>query len=164
MCDADLSVPSAGLEQRAAIAGYDSEPITTTNDNGGLPMRIDSTLAAAGLIALCALPALAQQDVPMRNGIPVAPSGLVIPPLPEEPVVYDTAEGQAIRVSVIARGLEQPWSIAFLPGGDMLVTERAGRLRLIRDDELVAAPVAGIPELVAGGLSAGLFDLALHPD
>jgi len=119
----------------------------------------------AGLVAVSiALPAFAQRDVPMRNGIPVAPDGLVVPPLPKEPVVYDTAEGQMIRVSVIARDLEQPWSIAFLPGGDMLVTERPGRLRLIRDGRLVAEPVEGVPEVVARGISAGLFDVALHPN
>jgi aldose sugar dehydrogenase len=122
-------------------------------------------IGLAGLVAASiAMPAFAQRDVPMRNGIPVAPDGLVVPPLPKEPVVYDTAEGQMIRVSVIARGLEQPWSIAFMPGGDMLVTERPGRLRLIRDGELVAEPVQGVPEVVARGISAGLFDIALHPD
>ena len=126
------------------------------------------TIRTLGLAALAAaftaLPAAAQRDVPMRNGIPIAPGGLVVPPLPQEPVVYDTAEGQTIRVTVISRDLEQPWSIAFLPGGDLLVTERPGRLRLIRDGELVTEPVQGVPEVVAGGISAGLFDIARHPD
>ena len=119
-----------------------------------------ATLLLTGL----ALPVHAQREVPMRGNIPVAPSGLVVPPLPDTPRVYDTAEGQTIRVVVVARGLERPFSIAFLPGGDMLVTERPGRLRLIRDGGLVAEPVSGVPELVAGGISAGLFDVALHPD
>ena len=110
------------------------------------------------------MPAAAQRDVPMRNGIPVAPDGLIVPPLPKEPIIYDTAEGQTIRVVVVARDLEQPWSIAFVPGGDLLVTERPGRLRLIREGELVAEPVQGVPDVVAGGISAGLFDVALHPD
>jgi aldose sugar dehydrogenase len=114
--------------------------------------------------AVFALPLAAQQEVPMRNGIPVAPSGLVVPPLPERPVVYDTAEGQDIRVVVVARDLEQPWSIAFLPGGDLLVTERPGRMRLIRDGRLIPEPIEGIPEVVSGGISAGLFDVVLHPD
>jgi len=118
----------------------------------------------AMVLAFTALPALAQRDVPMRGNIPVAPTGLVVPPLPDEPRVYDTAEGQTIRVTVVARSLELPWSIAFLPGGDLLVTERPGRLRLIRDGQLVAEPVAGVPELVSGGINAGLFDVVLHPD
>jgi glucose/arabinose dehydrogenase len=119
---------------------------------------------AALAAALFAVPAAAQQDVPMRGGIPVAPSGLIVPPLPDAPVYYDTAEGQDIRVVVVVRNLEQPWSIAFLPDGDLLVTERPGRLRLIRDGQLADAPVAGVPEVVSGGLSAGLFDVVLHPD
>lgn len=122
------------------------------------------TAWAAVAAAFVVLPLAAQQDVPMRNGIPVAPSGLVVPPLPEGPVIYDTAEGQTIRVVVLARDLEQPWSIAFLPAGDLLVTERPGRLRLIRDGRLLAEPVDGVPEVVAGGISAGLFDVVLHPD
>jgi glucose/arabinose dehydrogenase len=64
---------------------------------------------------------------------------------------------------VFASGLQQPWSIAFLPDGDMLVTERAGRVRLIRDGVLVPEPVAGMPEVQSGGLQ-GLMDIALHPD
>jgi glucose/arabinose dehydrogenase len=116
------------------------------------------------VLALAALPLAAQQDVPMRGGIPVAPSGLIVPPLPDGPFYYDTAEGQDIRVVVVARGIELPWSIAFLPGGDLLVTERTGRLRLIRDGRLVPEPVAGVPEVVAGGISSGLFDVVLHPN
>ena len=127
-------------------------------------MRIIISRAVGLALAFMAAHSVAQQDVPMRGGIPVAPSGLIVPPLPTEPVYYDTAEGQDIRVVVVARDLVQPWSIAFLPGGDLLVTERPGRLRLIRDDTLVAEPVAGVPEVVAGGLSAGLFDVVLHPD
>jgi glucose/arabinose dehydrogenase len=110
------------------------------------------------------LPLAAQQDVPMNGGIPVAPSGLIVPPLPAGPLYYDTAEGQDIRVVVVARDLEQPWSIGFLPGGDLLVSERPGRLRLIRDGRLLAEPVAGVPEIVGGGISSGLFDVVVHPD
>jgi glucose/arabinose dehydrogenase len=119
-----------------------------------------AAIAAVGV----ALPALAQRDVPMRGGIPVAPTGLVVPPLPAGPLYYDTAEGQRIRVVIVTRELEFPWSIAFPADGDLLVTERVGRLRLIRNGELVPEPVAGLPEIVSGGISAGLFDLALHPD
>lgn len=120
-------------------------------------------LVAAAAVSI-ASPLSAQQDVPMRGGIPVAPTGLIVPPLPAGPLYYDTAEGQNIRVVVVARGLEQPWSIAFLPDGDLLVTERPGRLRLIRDGDLVAEPVAGTPETVAGGISSGYFDVVLHPE
>ncbi len=125
-------------------------------------IRISRTAALVAL-GLAAAPLAAQRSVPMRNGIPVAPQGIEVPPLPSEPVEYRTAEGQNIRVVVVARGLENPWSLAFLPDGGMLVTERnAGRLRLIRDGKLVPAPVPGVPEIRAVGLS-GLLDVALHP-
>ena len=83
------------------------------------------------------------------------------PPLPDGPVVFDTSEQHKIRVS-ITKGLSHPWSIAFLPDGNMLVTERPGRLRIIRNGVLDPNPVAGIPQVQATGL-AGLLDLALHP-
>jgi glucose/arabinose dehydrogenase len=127
-----------------------------------MPLRRIGPVAVAAL--LMAPPLLAQRDVAMRGGIPVAPSGLIVPPLPEGPLHYDTAEGQNIRVVVVTRELEFPWSIAFPAEGEVLVTERPGRLRLIRDGKLVAEPIAGVPAVVSGGISAGLFDLALHPD
>ena len=111
----------------------------------------------------CGPTAAASKRCRLRNGIPVAPSGIPIPPLPDRPVYYKTAEGQDIRVVVLTRGLQRPWSIAFLPNADMLVTERPGRLRLVHaSGELVTAPVAGVPEILAAGLS-GLGDVVLHP-
>ena len=67
------------------------------------------------------------------------------------------------RVVSVAEGLEVPWSIAFLPGGDILVTERAGRLRVVRGGKLVADPVPGIPEVLARG-QGGLMEVLPHPD
>ena len=67
------------------------------------------------------------------------------------------------RVVSVAEGLEVPWSIAFLPGGDILVTERAGRLRVVRDGKLVTDPVPGIPEVLARG-QGGLMEVLPHPD
>ena len=67
-----------------------------------------------------------------------------------------------MRVSVVAKGLVNPWSLVFLPDGSMLVTERPGRLRIIRDGVLDPTPVAGVPAVKAQRLS-GLMDIALHP-
>jgi glucose/arabinose dehydrogenase len=67
------------------------------------------------------------------------------------------------RVVTVADGLVNPWSMAFLPGGDMLVTERPGRLRIVRDGALRPEPVPGVPEVFAQG-QGGLLDVALHPD
>jgi glucose/arabinose dehydrogenase len=65
-------------------------------------------------------------------------------------------------VSTVAEGLDHPWSLAFLPDGSMLVTERAGRLRVIRNGQLVPEAIAGVPEVLVGG-QGGLFDVVLHP-
>ena len=67
------------------------------------------------------------------------------------------------RVVTVADGLVVPWSIAFLPDGDMLVTERPGRLRIIRDGVLLPDPVPGTPEVVARG-QGGLLEVLPHPD
>jgi glucose/arabinose dehydrogenase len=104
----------------------------------------------------------AQQRVPFRGTTPVAPQGIPPVPLPEKPVDYHTAEGQDIRVTVVAKGMSHPWSLAFLPDGSMLVTERPGRLRIIRNGVLDPQPVAGVPAVRAMGLS-GLMDVVLHP-
>ena len=69
----------------------------------------------------------------------------------------------ALNVETLAEGLVNPWSIAFLPDGDMLVSERPGRIRIIRDGALLAEPVGGVPTVVAWN-QGGLFDLLPHPD
>jgi aldose sugar dehydrogenase len=118
--------------------------------------------AAAVALGLLAGAASAQQSVPMRNGTPVAPTGIVVPPLPAGPFLYHTAEGQDIRVVVLVRGLKHPWSLAFLPNGEMLVAERTGQLRVIRNGTLEPQPVDGVPVVAANGIS-GLEDVVLHP-
>ena len=82
--------------------------------------------------------------------------------LPEESQVFNEA-GQQFRVVPID-GLEQPWALAFLPNGDILVTERPGRLRIVRDDVLDPEPIAGIPEVTPAALGSGLMDVAVHPE
>jgi glucose/arabinose dehydrogenase len=82
-------------------------------------------------------------------------------PLPAGPVVFETAE-QKMRVVVITKELAHPWSLAFLPNGDMLVTERPGRLRLVSHGTLDPQPIGGVPRVHAAGL-LGLLDIAPHP-
>jgi glucose/arabinose dehydrogenase len=124
--------------------------------------RLLSCVAAAAVLVVV-VPLAAQQRVPVSsNGTPRAPTGIVVEPLGAGPFVYHTAEGQDIRVVVHTRGLSHPWSLTWLPGGEMLVTERAGRLRLIRGGVLDPEPIAGVPAVRVAGLS-GLFDVVLHP-
>jgi aldose sugar dehydrogenase len=118
-------------------------------------------LAAAALAAL-AVPLSAQQEVPMRGNTPVAPQGIKIPPLPEAPVRYETAEGQTIQVSVYARGFQNPWSMAFVSDDTILVAERGGAIKAVRNGVVDPTPVTGGPVAIGSGLSG--TDLALHPD
>ena len=99
----------------------------------------------------------------LAAGQPTAQTiGVPVQPLGEGPWVFDTAEQHKIRVSVVARGLAHPWAIAFLPDGDMLVTERDGRLRRIHDEKLDPVPIAGVPVVRTDG-NGGLMDVAIHP-
>jgi len=91
------------------------------------------------------------------------PPGIPRVALPDEPFIINTHEIAQVRVVVVTRGLSHPWGMAFLPDGDMLVTEREGRLRMIRDGVLDPEPIDGVPEVLARGLS-GLMDVALHPE
>ncbi len=71
--------------------------------------------------------------------------------------------GEQFKVVTVAEGLKNPWSMAWLPNGDMLVTERVGTLRIIRDGKLLPDPVPGVPEVRAQG-QGGLQDVVLHPN
>jgi glucose/arabinose dehydrogenase len=88
--------------------------------------------------------------------------GVAEVPLPGGPVVFDTAEQHKIRVTIVARDLSHPWGMTWLPTGEMLVTERPGRLRIIRNGTLDPTPISGLPPMHVRGL-AGLLDVALHP-
>jgi aldose sugar dehydrogenase len=76
---------------------------------------------------------------------------------------WDVQTFQAkLQLSLVVRGLEHPWSVAFLPSGDMLVTERDGRLRLIHQGALTPEPIAGMPMVYAKGL-LGFMEVLPHP-
>ena len=72
-------------------------------------------------------------------------------------------EAGAVKIVPIIDGLVHPWGMAFLPDGRMLITEREGRLRVLRADSTLSEPVEGLPELLSYG-QGGLLDVALDPD
>src|SRR5688572_19792442 len=110
-----------------------------------------SFVCAAALVAASVV-AIAQQGQPQIGIVPVA--------LTAGPYSFDTAEQHRMKVTVVARGLAHPFSLAFLPNGDALVTERGTRLRVIRgatgaQAKVDTEPVTGIPQTPAfrtGGL------------
>ena len=75
----------------------------------------------------------------------------------------DVAVGENFKKTTILEGLEHPWSITWLPDGAMLITERPGRLRIVRNGVLAPQPIAGVPEVLAVG-QGGLMDVSLHPN
>lgn len=95
------------------------------------------SLARLALLALLASPTLHAQDV-------------------QRSTQHD------YRIVTVAEGLVSPWSMAFLPGGDLLVTERGGTLRIIRGGRLLPTAVPGVPKVRVGG-QGGLLDVIAHP-
>jgi glucose/arabinose dehydrogenase len=91
------------------------------------------------------------------------PPAPAMPPraLPAGPLKLDTAEHPQITVTVI-KGLSHPWSLAFMPDGNMLVTERPGRLRIVRKGVVDPKPIAGVPTVYTEQLG-GLMEVVLHP-
>jgi glucose/arabinose dehydrogenase len=112
----------------------------------------------AGIVI--ALIVVAGAEVWTQRGAPI---GVPRSPIGNGPWTVDTAEQHKIKVSIVAGGLANPWSLAWLPSGDILITERPGRLRLLRKDGVLdPTPISGVPVVKAQRLS-GLMDVVLHP-
>jgi aldose sugar dehydrogenase len=138
-------------------------------------IRVFALTLVALTVVLTGIAVKAQQQAPAGAGrgqgrAPTAPPGIswASPPLPDGPIVLDTGIQHQIRLTV-TKGLVHPFSMAFLPdgpggawGNTILVTERPGRLRIVRNGVLDPTPVAGLPQIRAQGLG-GLLDLALDP-
>jgi aldose sugar dehydrogenase len=126
-----------------------------------------AAVAAVGVIAQqqtqkkWSYPVVRDQRGVIPPGPKVAPYNS--PPLGDGAFTFESYEQRQLKVSVMAKGLSHPWSMAFLPGGDILITERVGRLRLVRNGMLQPNPVPGTPKVVSLGTMAGLMDIALHP-
>ena len=100
-----------------------------------------ATLIQAGLVV--ALVVVAVSEVWTQRGAPI---GVPRSAIGNGPWTLDTAEQHKIKVSIGAGGLANPWSLAWLPDGDILITERPGRLRLLRKDGVLdPTPISGVP-------------------
>ena len=127
---------------------------------------------AVSLCAVAGAVVLAQKQYPyppvrdQRGAVPAGPrvGPWNSPALSDAPFLFDSYEQRGLRAVVVAKGLSHPWSMAFLPDGSILITERQGRLRIVRDGKLDPTPVAGTPAVVSLGTMAGLMDIALHPN
>ena len=110
------------------------------------------TVILAGLLAACATSQSSQAPSPTPAGQPASATS----PATRRSAYHD------YRVVTVVEGLVNPWSMAFLPTGDMLVTERPGRLRIVHGGKLLPEPVTGLPRIRTGG-QGGLLDVVLHP-
>lgn len=145
------------------------------------PTRWVSTAAA---VALAAITTFAQQppagappagapQTPAQGGRMAGPPGggrqnvpgsfqrVPALPFPDSPQEFELS-GTRYRVAPVVGGLVNPWSLTFLPNGDMLVTEKPGRLRVVRNGKLEPQPVSGVPEVWATG-QGGLLEVLPHP-
>jgi glucose/arabinose dehydrogenase len=127
---------------------------SVTNRKDAPAMTRPAAFAGLALAAALALPARAEEpNVPEFK-----------PAFPEQARAPAASDGWSLRATRFAGPLEHPWGLAELPSGDILVTERPGRLRVIdADGTLRAEPVAGLPEVWAEG-QGGLLDVAIGPD
>jgi glucose/arabinose dehydrogenase len=144
---------------------------TDFSKSKGTTMQTRKFKCFSWLLALATggwLSAHAQQAVEFRGAIPVAPIGVAGKPLGAGPWTYPTAEGMDIRVEVVARGIEYPMAMAFLPDGGLLLVSRPGRIHLLRNGNV--SEIGGGPASVFFGesgepaVSHGYIDIALHPD
>ena len=100
----------------------------------------------------------------LRGVVPPGPRQLPSPPLGDGPWIFETTEA-TVRVSVVTKGFSHPYGLAILPdGATMLISERAGDLRVVRNGVIDPDPVPGVPEVIYRGTEAGLMDVVLHPD
>lgn len=93
-------------------------------------------------------------------GIGALMSAILVSPAAAQRFSTDLVE---IDVEAVASGLEHPWGMAFLPGGELLITERPGRLRVLLPDGGLSQPIGGVPAVAAAG-QGGLLDVAIDPD
>ena len=125
-------------------------------------MRIKGFAPAAGLCLLALAGAATAQNAPAPAPRPARAGPPAEPALGDGPWDYQTIDAN-VHVEVVTRGLDHPWGMAFLPDGSIMVTERPGRLRLVRRGKLDPQPIEGLLPVYATGIS-GLTDVLLDPD
>ncbi|MBO9709336.1 MAG: PQQ-dependent sugar dehydrogenase [Caulobacter sp.] len=125
-------------------------------------MRLSHLALAVLALSACGPAGEAQvaQNPPVQTAPPNAPNQK--PAFPEQTRAPEQKLGVAYEVQTLATGLNHPWSVAFLPDGSKLVTERAGALRILSADNKLSPPVAGLPAVYAEG-QGGLLDVTLDP-
>lgn len=121
-------------------------------------MGTQTTIALFSSVAMFAIAGCSQATT---NPTAIPPNPAVTPSPAASPTAI--AAVRQINQTTILEGLEHPWGIVWLPDGSQLITERPGRLRIVRNGKLDPTPIAGVPPVLAQG-QGGLLDIALHPN
>lgn len=130
-------------------------PLLFARSSCPVSLRVSRLALGSAVILLCLTMAACNRSAPAA---PAAPPKAATAATPQPA----TSEKAAFDVIEVVSGLENPWALAFLPDGAMLVTERPGRLRRIGADGKVSEPISGLPDIFVDG-QAGLLDVALSP-
>ena len=120
------------------------------------------SLASTSATVICSGFGLMLRDMQVGVRFIIVTIALLMIVAPANAQVFSSSAGD-IKVETVARGLEYPWSLAFLPNNRMLVTERPGRMRIVTRMGELSAPLAGVPDVVAQG-QAGLMDVVIDRD
>jgi len=117
-----------------------------------------SSTARLGIVStlMCALGTVSCSFSPANTSIPTQKEAATSTPVATASLVSE------VRKTTLLKGLERPWSMAWLPDGSMLITEKAGRLRIVRNGKLEPTAIAGVPEVFSEN-QAGLMDVSVHP-
>lgn len=116
-------------------------------------------------LSLALVLALSPALVPAADNAAPQRAAMRIDPVGNGPHYFDTAMGVDIRLRVLARGINHPWAMTWLPDGSMLLTEKnSGLIRRVINDELQPEPVQGAPADAIISRFTGVLDIVLHPD
>lgn len=158
-----MATQAAGLseDQRGQIAAY----LTASPERRAQLAAAEARAKAAADDIAARFPyptrrVRAERDTPKIPPAPAWPA----PKLGEGPFNMESWEQRQLRAVVVARGINTPRALEFLPSGELLVAERTGKIRVLRDGKLDAEPVRGVPQVAVLGTATGFMDIALHPD
>ena len=124
---------------------------------------VGTFMLAAALVGCAATPPdQTEAAPPASSSSPVTADSTPAAAEPAAPESPEIAQATSAEPVVVVEGLEHPWGMAWLPDGTLIVTERPGRVRLIRDGQLDPTPLSGVPPVLASG-QGGLLDVSVHP-
>ncbi|MDP3739280.1 MAG: PQQ-dependent sugar dehydrogenase [Hyphomonadaceae bacterium] len=147
-------------EQRTHVIAFITAPATSDTQSATSTRMTAKEEYREGY----AYPVRSARDERDSSDVP-RPTAWAAPALGDGPFSFESWEQRDLRVSIVTRGLTAPRAIEFMPDGSILIVERAGTLRVVRNGKLDPSPIAGTPAVAANlGIATGFMDVVLHPD